>query len=81
MLDALPNIEIPEALARLQVTPGQQVRGSNRLTQRALSVSLSIAGQSVLDFVAGEATVGGSGVGCGVATARRRCAAPRGGSC
>ena len=79
VLDALPNIQIPEALARLQVTPGQQIRGSNRLTQRALSVSLSIAGQSVLDFVAGEATVGGAGVPCGVATARQalRCTSRR----
>src|SRR5215207_1062972 len=69
VLDALPNIAIPEALARLQVTPGQQVRGSNRLTERALSISLAIAGQSVFDFVAGEATVGAAGVGCGEATA------------
>ena len=34
---------------------------SNTLTQRALSISLSIAGQSVVNFVAGEATVGGDG--------------------
>ena len=79
VLDALPNIAIPEALARLQVTPGQEIRGSNRLTQRALSISLSIAGQSVVDFVAGEATVGGSGVRCGEATATQalRCTSRR----
>jgi len=79
VLDALPNIAIPEALARLQVTPGQQVRGSNRLTQRALSISLAIAGQSVFDFVAGEATVGAAGVGCGEATATQalRCTTRR----
>jgi hypothetical protein len=61
------------------VTPGQQVRGSSTLTQRALSMSLSIAGQRVFDFVAGEATVGGSGVGCGAATAAQalRCTARR----
>ena len=79
VLDALPNIAIPEALARLQVTPGQQIRAGNRLTQRALSISLSIAGQSVVDLVAGEATVGGSGVPCGEATATQalRCTSRR----
>jgi hypothetical protein len=79
VLDALPSIQIPEALARLQVTPGQQVRGRNTLTQRALSLSLSIAGQSVVNFVAGEATVGGDGVGCGEATATQalRCTTRR----
>jgi hypothetical protein len=79
VLDALPNIQIPEALARLRITPGQRVEGRNTLTQRALSLSLSIAGQSVLDFVAGEATVGGNGVGCGEATATQalRCTTRR----
>jgi hypothetical protein len=69
VLDALPNIEIPSALARLQITPNQQIRRGDTLTQRALTISLSIAGQSVLDFVAAEATVGGDGVACGEATA------------
>jgi hypothetical protein len=79
VLDALPNVEIPEALARLQVTPGQQIRKGDTLTRRALSVSLSIAGQSVLDFVAGEATVGGDAVPCGEATATQalRCTTRR----
>ena len=69
VLDALPNIQIPEALARLRITPGEQVRGRNTLTQRALSISLALGGQNVLDFVGGEATVGGNGVPCGEATA------------
>jgi hypothetical protein len=79
VLAALPDIQIPEALARLRITPGEQVRGRNRLTQRALSLSLSIGGQSVLDFVAGEATVGGDAVGCGQATATQalRCTTRR----
>jgi hypothetical protein len=68
-LDALPNIQIPEGVARLRITPGEQVRGRNTLTQRALSISLSLGGQNVLDFVGGEATVGGNGVPCGEATA------------
>jgi hypothetical protein len=79
VLDALPNIEIPEALARLRVTPGQTIRKGDTLTRRALSLSLSIAGQSALDFVAGEATVGGDGVPCGEATATQalRCTTRR----
>jgi hypothetical protein len=79
VLDALPNIEIPSALARLRITPGERVEGRNTLTQRALSLSLSIAGQGVLDFVAGEATVGGNGVPCGEATATQalRCTTRR----
>jgi hypothetical protein len=79
VLDALPNIEIPEALARLQITPGQQIHRGDALTQRALSLSLSIAGQSVVDFVGGEATVGADGVPCGEATAAQalRCTTRR----
>jgi hypothetical protein len=79
VLDALPDIQIPSAVARLRITPGERVEGRNTLTQRALSLSLSIAGQSVLDFVAGEATVGGNGVPCGEATATQalRCSTRR----
>ena len=79
MLDALPNIEIPAAVARVAITPAVQVRRGDTLTQRALTVELSIAGQAVLDFVAGEATVGGTGVPCGEVTAAQalRCTARR----
>jgi hypothetical protein len=79
VLDALPDIEIPSALARLRITPGERVEGRNTLTQRALSLSLSIGGQNVLDFVAGEAIVGGNGVPCGEATATQalRCTTRR----
>ena len=79
VLDALPNIEIPEALARVAITPAVQVRRGDTLTQRALTVELSIAGQDVLDFVAGEATAGGAGVPCGEVTAAQalRCTTRR----
>ena len=79
LLDGLPDIQIPSALARLRVTPGERVEGRNTLTQRALSLSLSIGGQNVLDFVAGEATAGGNGVPCGEATATQalRCSTRR----
>ena len=69
VLDSLPNIEIPEALASVRVTPAVQIRRGDTLTQRALTVQLSIAGQSALNLVGGEATVGGTGVGCAAAVA------------
>jgi hypothetical protein len=69
VLDSLPNIAIPAAVAHLQVTPGQKIRRGDTLTQRALTIALSIGGQSVVDLVAGEATVGANGVPCGAATA------------
>jgi hypothetical protein len=47
VLDALPNIEIPEALASVRVTPAVQIRRGNTLTQRALSIQISIGGQGV----------------------------------
>ena len=36
VLDALPNIAIPEALASVRVTPAVQIRSGDTLTQRAL---------------------------------------------
>ena len=69
VLDGLPNIEIPEAVANVRVTPAVQIRRGDTLTQRALTISISIGGQSVLSLVGGEATVGGDGVGCGQAVA------------
>ena len=75
VLDALPNIEIPEALANVSITPARQIRRGDTLTQRALTIQLTIAGQSALSVVAGEATVGGDGVACGqgVAAQALRC--------
>jgi hypothetical protein len=69
VLDALPNIEIPEALAGVRVTPAVQIRRGDTLTQRALSVVVTIGGQTALDLTGGEATVGGAGVGCGAGVA------------
>lgn len=63
-LDALPTIALPEALARVKVTPGEQTRVGGLLTQRALRVEVGLLGQSILDAVVGEATVGAGDVNC-----------------
>ena len=79
VLDALPDIEIPAAVANVRVTPAAQVRRGDTLTQRALAIQVSIGGQRVVDLVGGEATVGGEGVGCGqeVAAQALRCTTRR----
>jgi len=64
VLDALPDIEIPPTIAQIGIRPGTQERTATRLTQRALTVSVSIAGQRLLDAVVGEATVGHRDVVC-----------------
>ena len=61
---ALPKITIPATLARVKVTPSSQVRSGNRLTQQALRVEVSIAGQNVADLVVGEASVTGANLEC-----------------
>ena len=64
VLDALPNIEIPAALATVKVTPAQQIREGGRLTQRALQVQVGLLGQNLVDLVIGEASVGAQDVEC-----------------
>jgi hypothetical protein len=78
VLDALPTITIPAALARIKLTPGERVETGVRLTQRALHAQISIAGQDLADAVLGEATVGSAGVNCGgVADLALECTARR----
>jgi hypothetical protein len=61
VLDALPDIAVPAALARLQVTPAQQDRQADgTLVQRGLRIEASVLGQSLVDLTAGEASVGGA---------------------
>jgi hypothetical protein len=75
LLDQIPTVEIPKALADVKITPGEQVRGGDTLTQRALRISAAIGGQSLLDVVLGEATVGvvGTCPGASVADEILRC--------
>lgn len=64
VLDGLPNIAIPEGLASVRVTPGGQTTENGILTQRALLVQVTIAGQPLADVVLGEARVRTSAVDC-----------------
>ena len=59
------NIQLPEVLAQIKVTPGAQVRTADSVTQQALTISVSIAGQQIVEAVIGEATASAAGVDCG----------------
>lgn len=63
LLPKVPVI-IDPTLARVKVTPSSQVRAGDRLTQQALRVEVSIAGQNVADLLLGEASVTGAGLEC-----------------
>ncbi len=60
-LAALPPIEIPSTVAQLNVRSPEQIVEGDVLTQRALHATLTLAGQPILDTVAGEAKVGRAG--------------------
>ena len=64
VLDTLPPIAIPATIAQVKVTPGTQARTADTLTQQALRVQVSVAGQSLADLVVGEARVSSAGVSC-----------------
>jgi hypothetical protein len=64
-----PPIEIPAALASVQLTPNEQTRAGASLTQRALRASISLGGQPVLDAVLGEARVAADDGACPVPAA------------
>jgi hypothetical protein len=60
-LAALPPIEIPATIAQLTVRAPEQLVDGDVLTQRALHATLTLAGQPILDAVAGEAKAGRAG--------------------
>ncbi len=61
VLDGLPNIEIPAAVASVKLTANEQTRDATSLTQRALRAQISLVGQPLLDVVIGEAKVSATG--------------------
>ncbi len=69
VLDGLPTLTIPATAARVKVTPSSQVRSGSKLTQQALRVEVSIAGQNLADLVVGEASVTGANLECAPAAA------------
>ncbi|HEY6892115.1 MAG TPA: hypothetical protein VI300_30205 [Solirubrobacter sp.] len=65
ILDTLPDLQVPAIALRVRTTPGEQLVTGDKLTRRALHVSVELAGTPVLDAVVGEATVDATGVSCG----------------
>ncbi len=61
VLDALPNIEIPPAVAQVKISANQQIKDATSLTQRALQVQATLLGQPLIDIVIGEAKVSATG--------------------
>ena len=55
-LDALPNLKVLDpTVAQIKVTPGLAAKSADSVTQQALTVSVTIAGQKIVDAVVGEA--------------------------
>jgi hypothetical protein len=63
-LAGLPSLEIPATIAQIKITPGAQVRSGDSVTQQALGVVVSVAGQKIVDAVIGEAKASAAGVDC-----------------
>ena len=64
-LDTLPNVVVPATNLRVVAAPGKKTEGGGALTQHALDLSVSVAGQSLVDLTVGSATVGSAQVNCG----------------
>lgn len=61
VLDGLPNIEIPAAVAQVKITANNQTKTATALTQQAVRVEASLVGTQLLDAVIGEAKVSAVG--------------------
>jgi hypothetical protein len=64
VLGALPSIELPPSVARVRITPAQQVKTATSLTQNALAVQIDLAGQRIIDLNLGSASVGAKDIEC-----------------
>lgn len=70
LVAALPDVPLPVAIAQVKLTPSSQtVSATGRLVQRGPHLQVSVAGQSLVDVILGEATVSATGVDCTVPTA------------
>lgn len=63
-LDALPDINVDPTVAQIKVTPGTTTTSDLNVTQQALTVTVTIAGQKLVDAVIGEAKASAAGVDC-----------------
>ncbi len=59
ILDQLPPIAVPPALAHVKLTASGQETVDGMLVQRALRAQISLGGQSIADLTVGKAAVGG----------------------
>lgn len=63
-LDALPTITIPATLANVKISAGPKTEQNGVITQQALRITATIAGQPIADVIAGEARASAAGVDC-----------------
>ncbi len=68
-LDALPTVVLPATVANVKITAGTKTDVDGILTQQALRVQASIAGQAIADVTLGEARVRAVNVDCAPPTA------------
>jgi hypothetical protein len=65
LLDALPNVVVPATVAQVRLAPGSQTSQGGTLTQRGPQLTVSIAGQTLVDLMLGQASVSRGDVDCG----------------
>lgn len=64
-LDDLGSLKVLDpTLAQIKITPGTTVTSGLNVTQQALTVTVTIAGQKLVDAVVGEAKASAAGVDC-----------------
>jgi hypothetical protein len=64
LLDALPNVAVPATVAQVRLAPGSQTSQGGTLTQRGPQLTVSIAGQTLVDLTLGQASVSRGDVAC-----------------
>lgn len=77
VLGAIPQITLPASFLQVSITPSSQQVTDGGLTQRGLSIALSVLGQNVLNAVVGEARVSTDSVKCLIQTPAGAVAPPQ----
>ena len=68
-LKDLPPVIMPAAVGRVETTPDEQITEGDAVEQRALRMTVTMAGQKVADLVMGIARVATDGLSCAEAAA------------